>query len=162
MFEKSYVPIDRKSTLPGGEEVTVAFSLSFVTHPLMPGCAWFVCQQHYPEHFWKPDYQRHANGARAMRRIWVQAENPSEHGDFLAALFAGAWLATGLLRAYLRYLGHDARGWRLGRNRGDVEALVPQVIERMKETGEIRLAVRKDAKPHSYVIGAAAKARVMV
>ena len=31
-----------------------------------------------------------------------------------------------------------------------------QVIDRMKESGEIRLAVRKDARPHSYVEGGVA------
>lgn len=35
--------------------------------------------------------------------------------------------ATAPLRAYLRRLGHDARGWGLGRNHGDVEALVEDV-----------------------------------
>lgn len=35
--------------------------------------------------------------------------------------------ATAPLRHYLRRLGHDARGWGLGRNHGDVEALVEDV-----------------------------------
>lgn len=35
--------------------------------------------------------------------------------------------ATAPLRAYLRRLGHDARGWGLGRNHGDVETLVEDV-----------------------------------
>ena len=88
---ETYEPFDfsRTATLPDGEEVTVAFSLSFVTHPLMPGCAWFVCQQHYPEHFWKPAYQRHDNGARSMSCVWMQAEEPEVHGDFLSTLFPG-------------------------------------------------------------------------
>lgn len=38
--------------------------------------------------------------------------------------------STLLLRSYLRLLDYDARGWGLGTNRGDVGALVPQVIER--------------------------------
>jgi len=33
------------------------------------------------------------------------------------------------LRAFLRGLGWDARGWGLGRNRGDAPALLPRVIE---------------------------------
>lgn len=87
----TYAPFDfsRTATLPGGEEVKVAFSLSFVTHPQMPGCAWFVCQQHFPEHFWKPDYQQHENRAKSMQCVWVQAEDPGRHGEFLAALFPG-------------------------------------------------------------------------
>ena len=43
--------------------------------------------------------------------------------------FGGSDAATALLRAYLRHLDHDARGWGLGRNLGDVAALVPKVVE---------------------------------
>lgn len=87
----TYAPFEfsRTATLPGGEQVTVAFSLSFVTDPGMPGVAWFVCQQHFPEHFWKAEYQRHGNGASRMRCVWMQAEEPASHAAFLAALFPG-------------------------------------------------------------------------
>lgn len=37
--------------------------------------------------------------------------------------------STAVLRGYLRAIGHDARGWDLGRNHGDVPALIPRVIE---------------------------------
>jgi pimeloyl-ACP methyl ester carboxylesterase len=43
--------------------------------------------------------------------------------------FGGSDAATALLRAYLRYLGHDVRGWSLGRNLGDVGALVPLMVD---------------------------------
>ena len=33
------------------------------------------------------------------------------------------------LRAFLSRLGHDMKGWGLGRNGGDVEALIPKVTE---------------------------------
>ena len=33
------------------------------------------------------------------------------------------------MRGLLRLLGHDVRGWNLGRNGGDVRALVPHVVE---------------------------------
>ncbi len=36
--------------------------------------------------------------------------------------------STSVLRAYLRYLGYTVRGWDLGRNGGDVPALIPQVV----------------------------------
>jgi hypothetical protein len=77
----------RAATLPGGEQVTVAFTLAFVTHPRMPDAAWFVCQQHHPEHFWKPQYQQHSNGARTMQCVWMQAGEPAQYRDFLAQLF---------------------------------------------------------------------------
>ncbi len=37
--------------------------------------------------------------------------------------------ATAVLRAYLRFLGHDGRGWALGRNTGDVPSLLPRTAE---------------------------------
>lgn len=48
--------------------------------------------------------------------------------------------ATLPLRRYLRYLGFDVRGWGLGTNHGDVDALLPHVrgvVEQMvAETGQ--------------------------
>jgi pimeloyl-ACP methyl ester carboxylesterase len=38
---------------------------------------------------------------------------------------------TAVLRAYLRYLGHRPLGWGLGRNTGDVPALLARVLERL-------------------------------
>lgn len=77
----------RTATLPDGAQVQVAFSLGFVTHPDMPWAAWFVCQQHFPEHFWKPHYQQHGNGARRLRTVMMAAREPDRYRDFLAALF---------------------------------------------------------------------------
>lgn len=47
--------------------------------------------------------------------------------------------ATAPLRGYLRSLGHNARGWGLGRNHGDVEALVEDVtgvVDTWSQTAE--------------------------
>ncbi len=43
---------------------------------------------------------------------------------------------TAPLRGYLSYLGHDARGWGIGRNHGDVPALVPQVLAAVAQLAE--------------------------
>lgn len=75
----------RKARLPGGNEATVAFSLTFVTHPEMPQAAFFACQQHAPEFFWKPDYQTHANGAQRIDEIVMIADRPADW----RSLFAG-------------------------------------------------------------------------
>lgn len=92
---KTYEPLDfsRKARLPDGREVTVGFSLAFVTHPAMPEVAFFTCQQHAPQHFWKPDYQRHANRALTILEVCLVAERPAEHAAFLSA-FAGFPAAT--------------------------------------------------------------------
>ena len=57
------------------------------------------------------------------------AAAPRGSGDpvlLLPGIGSDDW-ATAPLRAYLRRLGHDARGWGLGRNHGDVEALAESV-----------------------------------
>jgi catechol 2,3-dioxygenase-like lactoylglutathione lyase family enzyme len=76
----------RQATLPGGEQVTVAFSLAYVTDERMPDIAFFVCQQHAPEYFWKPEFQVHANGAVAVTEVVMVAEEPASLGDLFAKL----------------------------------------------------------------------------
>ncbi|QHO74952.1 hypothetical protein ACH79_22230 [Bradyrhizobium sp. CCBAU 051011] len=82
----TYAPFDfgRDAVLPGGGTARVAFSLAFATNPAMPGIAFFTCQQrHPPELFWKPDYQRHPNGALRVIEVVMSAQEPAAHRDFL-------------------------------------------------------------------------------
>lgn len=82
----AYAPFDfgRDAVLPGGGTARVAFSLAFATNPAMPGIAFFTCQQrHPPELFWKPDYQRHPNGALRVIEVVMSAQEPAAHRDFL-------------------------------------------------------------------------------
>ncbi len=67
----------RQATLPDGRQVTVAFSLVFVTDAQTPGLAFFVCQHHAPQYFWKPEYQRHANGARVAAEVIMVGDRPA-------------------------------------------------------------------------------------
>jgi hypothetical protein len=78
------VDFSRKARLPDGDEVTVAFSLAFVTDPAMPEATFFTCQQHAPQHFWKPAYQVHANGADNAAEAIMVAPDPSAHIDFFS------------------------------------------------------------------------------
>ena len=84
----TYAPFDfsRQAILPDGSAVTVSFSLAFVTHPAMPEAAFFTCQQHAPQYFWKPEYQRHANGATAVAEVMIAADDPSEFAGFFERL----------------------------------------------------------------------------
>lgn len=75
----------RKGKRPDGSEVEVAFSLAFAAEPAMPDCAFFVCQQHFPQNFWSDAAQKHTNGATGIRRVTLVAENPSDHHIFLSA-----------------------------------------------------------------------------
>lgn len=77
----------RDAQLPDGRTVRVGFSLAFVTHPEMPETTFFCCQQrHLPELFWKPDFQRHANGARRLVEVVMVAGDPAGAAAHVAAV----------------------------------------------------------------------------
>ena len=91
-FEKAglqtYAPFDfaRKATLPDGRQVEVAFSMAFVTHPDIADAAFFTCQQHAPEYFWRREYQSHPNTAIGVSEVIMTAPEPREFETFFAAL----------------------------------------------------------------------------
>jgi len=76
---------ERVATLPDGTQKKVAFSLTFVSDPHLPEIGFFTCDHHYPENFWKPDYQRHDNGAKDLAGIVIVADEPSDHHVMLSA-----------------------------------------------------------------------------
>jgi hypothetical protein len=82
-----FEPFDfaRKGRRADGAETEVAFSLAFAAEAAMPHCAFFTCQQHFPENFWSCPAQAHPNGAKGVARVTLVAENPSDHHIFLAA-----------------------------------------------------------------------------
>ncbi len=87
----TYAPFDfeRQARLPDGREVTVSFSLAFATSPDMPKIAFFVCQNRAQAHFWKPAFQRHANGADGIRAVYLASPSPARDAAFLGKLFNG-------------------------------------------------------------------------
>jgi hypothetical protein len=118
----AYAPFDfgRDAALPDGGTARVAFSLAFATDPAMPGVAFFTCQQrHPPELFWKPEYQRHANGTSRVIEVVMSAEEPAAHRDFLERLMeCPAELAPGRLTVgddhnRITLLGHSELARRL-------------------------------------------------
>lgn len=88
---KTYAPFDfeRHARLPDGSDVTVAFSLAFATHPQMQRAVFFTCHNRFPEHFWRAEYQRHPNGALAITRVFMIADEPGRYGEFFAGLTCG-------------------------------------------------------------------------
>src|SRR6201999_4091378 len=79
---------EREGKRPDGTAVKVAFSLAFAEDKGAPDAGFFTCQQHYPENFWNPAFQQHANGVTGIAGVVFVAENPSDHHIFLKA-FAG-------------------------------------------------------------------------
>ncbi len=77
---------ERQATLPDGSEATVRFELGFVTHPDI-NVLFYVCDNKAEEHFWKPDYQRHANGALGIQSVVIASENKTRDAVFISKLF---------------------------------------------------------------------------
>jgi catechol 2,3-dioxygenase-like lactoylglutathione lyase family enzyme len=80
---------EREAKRPDGSPVKVGFSLAFAEDKAAPDIHFATCQQHYPENFWNPAFQQHANGAETVAGVVAVAEQPSRHRDFLLA-FTGA------------------------------------------------------------------------
>jgi pimeloyl-ACP methyl ester carboxylesterase len=70
---------------------------------------------------------------RLLLRFPELARLPRAAGEPVMVLpgFATGDTSTLALRTYLRFLGYRVRGWRLGMNTGQVEALLPRVQERV-------------------------------
>ena len=75
----------RKGKRPDGTEVKLAFSLAFAADPAAPGLRFASCQHHFPENFWNPAFQLHANGAQSVQGVALVANNPADHQTFLKA-----------------------------------------------------------------------------
>jgi catechol 2,3-dioxygenase-like lactoylglutathione lyase family enzyme len=84
---------ERQGARPDGSTVRVAFTLCFAADAAAPDIAFFLCQQHEPQNFWNPAFQRHLNGASALRAVTMTAAEPAAHSGFLAA-FSGVPLET--------------------------------------------------------------------
>jgi catechol 2,3-dioxygenase-like lactoylglutathione lyase family enzyme len=132
---------EREGKRPDGTPVTVGFSVAFARDERAPETAFAVCQQHYPENFWNPDFQRHANTATAIAGIVLVADNPSDHHVFLSA-FSGK-----------RDLQATSAGVTVKTPRGDLQVMAPTAfrsqfgqeppaVSRGARIGAVRFAVR--------------------
>jgi catechol 2,3-dioxygenase-like lactoylglutathione lyase family enzyme len=80
---------ERNAKRPNGTSVKVAFSLAFARDAAAPDLGFFTCQQHYPENFWNPAFQKHANSVSGIAGVVAVAENPAHHLSFMQN-FTGA------------------------------------------------------------------------
>jgi hypothetical protein len=88
-FEAADLPVyeplrfSRQAKGPDGVEREVAFSLAFTSDARMPDAGFFTCQHHFPENFWRREYQTHANGALRMDAVVMAARDPADIHIFL-------------------------------------------------------------------------------
>src|SRR5947209_6712714 len=81
---------EREGKRPDGSTVKVAFSLAFAEDKRAPDTGFFTCQQHYPENFWNPAFQQHANGVSGVAGLVFVAEHPANHHFFPKACAGGS------------------------------------------------------------------------
>ncbi len=102
---------------PDGTEKQVAFSLAFVPPLETPEAAFFTCQQHAPELFWKPDYQNHTNRALAIDEVVMVAAEPEQLVPLLGGLQTPDAVSV------------DATGVVVETARGRVRVMTPSIYE---------------------------------
>ncbi len=107
----------RLATLPDGSQREVAFSLAFLVSEQLPDAVMFTCRQHAPELFWKPEFQRHANGARRVLEVAMVTHTPAE----VAPLFGELHGAEALVE-------QTETRVRVRTARGDVVILTPEAF----------------------------------
>jgi catechol 2,3-dioxygenase-like lactoylglutathione lyase family enzyme len=76
---------EREGKRADGSAVKLAFTLVFARDPLAPDTGFAVCQNHFPENFWNPAFQKHANGVTGIAGVVFVAENPTDHHIFISA-----------------------------------------------------------------------------
>jgi hypothetical protein len=101
----------REGRKPDGTPVKLASSLAFAADPASPNLRFAACQHHFPENFWDPAFQAHANGAKAVPGAVMVADNPSDHHIFLKAF-------TGVQDLHSSSIGVRART-----ENGDIEIM---------------------------------------
>jgi catechol 2,3-dioxygenase-like lactoylglutathione lyase family enzyme len=79
------VQFEREAKRPDGTAIKVGFSLAFAQDKAAPSMRFATCQQHYPENFWNPAFQKHTNGAQAVRGVMMVADEPEQHRSFASA-----------------------------------------------------------------------------
>jgi hypothetical protein len=84
---------EREGRRPDGSPVKLGFSLAFAEDKAAPDIHFATCQQHYPENFWNPAFQKHANSVTGIAGVVVVAAEPQRHRVFFEG-FAGAGAAS--------------------------------------------------------------------
>ena len=79
------VRFEREARRPDGTPIKVGFSLAFARDKNAPTVQFMTCQQHYPENFWNPAFQDHANGAQEIRGVVMVANDPEQNRAFASA-----------------------------------------------------------------------------
>lgn len=124
---------ERTANLADGSTAKVAFDLTILDDPLSPEIGYFTCHNRFPENFWKPDFQKHGNGATGIEAVYLLAGDPSDHHEFLGG-FSGQ-----------REMRATSLGLELETPRGKISVLSPTAYRSL--VGEAAADVVQGALP---------------
>jgi len=81
----TYQPVrfERIARGPDGASRTVAFTMTFTGESRLKDAGFFTCQHHYPENFWRAEFQAHANGASRIDAAVLVTRDPADFHEFL-------------------------------------------------------------------------------
>jgi hypothetical protein len=108
---------EREGRRPDGTSVKLAFALAFASDPGAPDIGFFTCTQRFPQNFWNPQFQIHANTAKAVAGVVFVAQETASHAAFLTA-FSGAESQA------------NESGLLINTPRGDIEVITPAAFVR--------------------------------
>jgi catechol 2,3-dioxygenase-like lactoylglutathione lyase family enzyme len=108
---------EREGKRPDGSAVKLGFSLAFADDTAAPDIHFATCQQHYPENFWNPAFQKHANSVSGIAGIVAVANEPERHRNFMQS-FVGAAAQS------------DSDGFRIATPHGAIEVATPAAFVR--------------------------------
>lgn len=82
---QTYDPFEfsRSARLPTGWDVTVGFSLAFVSSPAAPWLGHFACQHFMPEYYAQPHFMQHQNTANAVADVWISGPGALDLTDYV-------------------------------------------------------------------------------
>ena len=109
---------EREGKRPDGTPVKVGFSLAFAEDKDAPDIHFCICQQHFPENFWNPAFQKHANGVQGVAGVVMVADEPERHRSFMLA-YTGAMSARA-----------DGDGFAIDLPRGAIAMMTPSAFVR--------------------------------
>jgi len=98
----------RMAKQPDGSEVEMGFDLTFAPRADAPDAVFFTCcHRHAPEHFYKSQYQAHANGATRIAGVSIETPDAGATRAFLDAIGADAALFDVKPGTAERFAGFD-------------------------------------------------------
>jgi catechol 2,3-dioxygenase-like lactoylglutathione lyase family enzyme len=108
---------EREGKRPDGSTVKVGFSLAFADDETAPEIHFATCQQHYPQNFWNPSFQKHVNSVTGIAGVVVVVEQPDTQLNFFEN-FSGVKAAR------------TDSGFTIVTPRGVIDALTPAAFVR--------------------------------